>query len=330
MRRLCTYLICLLTLTPVWAGEEAMGDKARSEVRVSVLVSEPGIRQFYNQYGHAAVRICIPEMDVDYTYSYNDNYRGANFRDALSSLVIGRCKMGLGAGETATYLEGEYRTTYEYPLRVRPEAARRLCAILERERQRGYNRIHCPTEGSCCRMLWLYLTESGICSADSVSWPEDDMTVREVCLAHAGDWPWGMYLMSALVGDREYGDNNEIGRSHKLIFCDQLITKLREAGVVSGEPTLLIAGEVSGRPTPRCLHPVVVAVLLLVLTLAGSRCRPIAWVMAAWWTIVAVALGLFWALTNIPYASPNMVTIAVVGAQWMVACVEWKVERLKG
>ena len=303
-------------------GKEVCGgDSARaaSQLRVSLLLSEPGDQYFYSIFGHAALRFQTPDMDADYTFTYV----GEQLDDgAFARYMRGALKMGLAVSPTEDYIAHEQaRRMYEYPLALPDSLARALLTICGREVQAGFKKQYDPITGSCSHKIALYLNEAaGVVGQNIVysDWGEDyELSVRELCARYTEAFPWAQWLYATLPGSRV--DTRQISRMAHLMYPAQLLRLWRGATIegmplLNGERTLMVEGEPMGEQTP--VTPLMVAIVLLVLAVLSlgrwMGQRWMQWLNVPLLVVIGVVgsvLWYMWLLTDLPYTDWNWLIV---------------------
>lgn len=206
------------------------------EVQVSLLLSKPSADRYYGVFGHAALRIVSEELDADYVYNYVGDEMGNKWR-----LVTGRMRMGLRMKPTNVYLEQEFRTVDEYPLRLPDEMVMALCQLLYEETEKGYRKAYNPIAGSCAQMVWHYLVVAAQRAGTPIEVDEWDEEYSESLTDIASRYDQGHELLMKVIrlryGGDEDIDNAGISKNRKVKFPEQLLPLLKKA-IVNGEPIL--------------------------------------------------------------------------------------------
>ena len=308
----------------------------------SLLIAEPDDRHFYSTYGHAAIRMQCPELETDFVY----DYVGEHLTNRFGAYLAGNLKMGLEVLPTEDYLRRDGGTVHEYALQLPDTMLFALCQVLDDEYRRGYVRAYNPVTGSCCQMVVRYLDKAAKMANESIAYTytdEYELSIRELSHLHSKDCPWTDVLYNTL-GDIELSDRS-LPKRQKVLYPAQLVPFLQSA-TIDARPLLsatdTLVQQVESVPSRRTLHPNVVALLFLLLTLFSfsaavytpSAKRSIRHTLssfsAAVYTLFFTLLGLLewllWLVSDLPFTGFNLLAIAFT--PWMA--IFWRYRRYWG
>jgi len=226
----------------------------------SLLIAEPDYDHFYSTYGHAAIRVQCPEMGTDYVF----NQVGEKMKNRWLMYAAGELKMGMQVMATAEYLQKERGTIVEYPLLLPDSVTWALCAIMERERQRGYKDMYDPLWGGCCQVILRYVNEAAGMMRHPISYSfsqEYNLSIRELNYQYSRHTPWTAVMLNTLSGTK--ADKRTISKLSKVVYPDQLVALWNEAGLL-GESHVMKT-EDPGKPFP--VAPFFVGILFALLCL---------------------------------------------------------------
>jgi len=284
----------------------------------SLLVAEPDYDHFYATYGHAALRVQCPEMGTDFVF----NQVGEKMHNRWLMYAAGELKMGMQVMETDSFIAHERGTIVEYPLFLPDSVTWALCAILERERQRGYEDRYDPLNGGCCQMMLRYVNEA----AAMMHWPirysfgeEYDLSIRELNYLHSTHTPWTAVMLNTLSGTK--ADKRAISNMRKVIYPEQLVQLWQKAGVLS--ESCIKKTEHPGRPFP--LPPVSVGILFILLCVTSwfpSIGQWMNYVLLGLITLVGLFLLYLWVGSTWPLAGWNW--LLLVCNPLMAALWHWR------
>lgn len=133
-----TLLLLVLSFLPIEAKESSVNTE---NIHISLLTCAPG-EPIYTLFGHTAIRIKVPNQNIDRVYNYGlFNFNAPNF---IFRFTLGETDYRLGATTYINFIaEYEYynRTVWEQTLNLTPEEKRELTHLLD-ENYKPENRTY--------------------------------------------------------------------------------------------------------------------------------------------------------------------------------------------
>ncbi len=273
-------VICLLVLAlfavPTYAQEDdaqnmqlaAVPDSVPEDfVIASLLISEPG-GVLYSQLGHAAIRMQCPVRNLDYVFTYESE--GAASK--VLRFFAGKLKMGMLAIPSDLFIslcEKANRNVDEYTLNLPVEVRRNLWRVLDVHLEEGINLPYNYLDRGCAYSA-LSMIKEGL---DTIAinygdWPDEyNLSRREIGHNALSDNKWTRCFMHLVCNGKIDASCTNV---EKVIIPTQLVSVLSDA-TVCGRQLLSpngrkLTGCTSPKAVNRCLSPVAVAVVLLVLS----------------------------------------------------------------